>query len=154
MLSTEELMLLNCGVGEDLSPLDCKSKPVSPKGKQSWITHWKDWCWSQNSNTLATLCEELTLEKTLMLGKMEGRSSRGQQDEMVGWHHWLDGHEFEQAPGVGDGQGSLACCNPWGYRIRHDWATELNCQACVLVVSYNPHYNPLIILIQFRMSVC
>ena len=36
------------------------------------------------------------------------------KDEMVGWHHQLDGHEFEQAPGVGDGQGSLACCSPWG----------------------------------------
>ena len=55
-----------------------------------------------------------SFEKTLMLGKMEGRSRRGWQDEMVGWHHWLDGHEFEQAPGVGDGQGSLACCSPRG----------------------------------------
>ena len=36
------------------------------------------------------------------------------EDEMVGWHHLFDGHEFEQAPGVGDGQGSLACCSPWG----------------------------------------
>jgi len=45
---------------------------------------------------------------------------------MVGWHHWLNGHEFEQAPGVGDGQGSLACCSPWGRRVRHDWVTELN----------------------------
>ena len=36
------------------------------------------------------------------------------EDEMVGWHHWLDGHEFEQASGVGDGQGILACCSPWG----------------------------------------
>ena len=36
------------------------------------------------------------------------------EDEMVGWHHLLDGYEFEQAPGVGDGQGSLACCSPWG----------------------------------------
>ena len=48
------------------------------------------------------------------------------KDEMVGWHHWLDGHEFEQAPGVGDGQGGLACCSPWGCRVRHDWVTELN----------------------------
>ena len=40
--------------------------------------------------------------------------------EMVGWHHRFDGHEFEQAPGVGDGQGSLACWNPWGCRVRHD----------------------------------
>ena len=47
------------------------------------------------------------------------------EDEMVGWHHQLDGHEFEQAPGVGDGQVSLACCSPWGCRTRHDWATEL-----------------------------
>ena len=38
------------------------------------------------------------------------------KDEMVGWHHWLDGHEFEQALGVGDGQGSLACCSPWGHK--------------------------------------
>ena len=42
------------------------------------------------------------------------------EDEMVGWHHPLDGHEFEQAPGVGDGQGSLACCSPRGRRVRHD----------------------------------
>ena len=46
-----------------------------------------------------------------MLGKIEGRRRR--EDEMVGWHHQLDGHEFEKAPGVGDGQGSLACCSPW-----------------------------------------
>ena len=56
-----------------------------------------------------------SLEKTLMLGKIEGRKRSGrQEDEMVGWHHRLDGHEFEQALGVGDGRESLACCNPWG----------------------------------------
>ena len=55
-----------------------------------------------------------SLEKTLMPGKIEGRRRRGQQrDEIVGWHHRLDGHEFEQAPGLGDGQGSLLCCSPW-----------------------------------------
>ena len=55
------------------------------------------------------------------------RQERGTtEDEMVGWHHQLDGHEFEQAPGVGDGQGSLACCSPWGCRVGHDWTTELN----------------------------
>ena len=52
-----------------------------------------------------------------MLGKIEGRSRRGTtEDEMVGWHHQLNGHEFEQAAGVGDGQGGLACCSPWGRR--------------------------------------
>ena len=44
------------------------------------------------------------------------KAFRKKEDEMVGWHHRLDGHEFEQAPGVGDGQGSLACCNPWGHK--------------------------------------
>ena len=39
---------------------------------------------------------------------------------MVGWHHRVDGHEFEQAPGVGDEQGGLACCSPWGFRVGHD----------------------------------
>ena len=42
------------------------------------------------------------------------------EDEMVEWHHQLDGDEFEQAPGVGDGQGSLVCCNSWGRKVRHD----------------------------------
>ena len=57
-----------------------------------------------------------SLEKTLMLGNIEGRRRRGRmtEDEMVGWHHWLNGHELKQALGVGDGQGSLACCIPWG----------------------------------------
>ena len=47
------------------------------------------------------------------------------EDEMVGWHHRLNGHEFEQAPGVGDGQGSLVCCSPWGHR-ELDTAEQLN----------------------------
>ena len=46
-------------------------------------------------------------------------------DEMVGWHHQLDGHEFKQAPGVGDGQGSLACCSPWGHK-ESDVTEQLN----------------------------
>jgi len=65
-----------------------------------------------------------SLEKTLMLGKIEGRR-RERQDEMVGGHHRLDGHEFEQAPGVGDGQGGLACCSPWG-RKESDTTEQLN----------------------------
>ena len=47
------------------------------------------------------------------------------EDEMVGWHHRLDIHEVEQALGVGDVQGSLVCCSPWGCRVGHNWATEL-----------------------------
>ena len=55
-----------------------------------------------------------SLEKTVMLGKIKGKSRAKTEDEMVGWQHQLGGHEFEQAPGVGEGQGSLACCSPWG----------------------------------------
>ena len=47
------------------------------------------------------------------------------EDEMVGWHHWLDEHEFEQIPGDGEGQGSLACCSPWGCK-ESDTAYQLN----------------------------
>ena len=58
-----------------------------------------------------------SLEKTLVLGKTEDRRRRGMtEDEMVGWHRWLNGHEFERALGDGDGQGSLVCCSPLGYK--------------------------------------
>ena len=69
-----------------------------------------------------------SFEKTLMLGKTEGRKEeKGMtENEMAGWHHQLGGHEFEKALGVGEGQGSLVCCSPWGCRVTHDWATELN----------------------------
>ena len=66
-----------------------------------------------------------SLEKTVMLGKIEGRKRRGRQDKIVGWHHQLNGHEFEQAPGYGDGLGSLACYSPWG-RKEVDMTERLN----------------------------
>ena len=57
-----------------------------------------------------------SLEKTLMLGKLKAEKKGMTEDEMVGWHHRLERHEFEQAPGVDDGQGSLICCSPWGHK--------------------------------------
>ena len=68
-----------------------------------------------------------SLEMTLMLGKIEERGTR--EDEMAGWHHRLDGHECEQALGDSEGQGSLACCSPWGCK---DWDTTegLNNNSC------------------------
>ena len=61
-----------------------------------------------------------------MLGKVEGRKRRGMtEDEVVGWHHQLDGHEFQQALGVGDGQGRLPCCSPWGCK-ESDMTEQLN----------------------------
>ena len=67
-----------------------------------------------------------SLEETLMLGKTEGPEEKGAtEDEMVGWHHQLNGHESEQALGDGDGQGGLACCSPWGHR-ESDTTEQLN----------------------------
>ena len=67
-----------------------------------------------------------SLEKTLMLGGDWGQEEEGTtEDEMAGWHHRLDGHEFEWTPGVGDGQGGLACCDSWG-RKESDTTEQLN----------------------------
>ena len=96
------------------SPWDCKEiKLVSFKENRSWVFIGR------------TDADASPDAKTLMLGKMEGRRRRGWMDEMVGWHQQLDGHEFGQALAVGGGQGSLACCSPWGRRVGHNWATEL-----------------------------
>ena len=66
-----------------------------------------------------------SMKKTLMLGKKKNKNGRQKkkgmtEDEIVGWHHRFNGHEFEQALVLGDGQGSLACCSPWGHRVRHN----------------------------------
>ena len=58
-----------------------------------------------------------SFEKTLMLGKICGQEEKGtREDEMVGWHHQLNGHGFAWTQGVGDGQGGLACCSSWGHK--------------------------------------
>ena len=66
-----------------------------------------------------------SLEKTLMLGETGDRKKGTTEDEMAGWHHWLDGCESEWIPGVGDGQGGLACCDSWG-RKESDTTEQLN----------------------------
>ena len=88
--------------------------------------NWKDWCWSWNSNTLATWCEELTHWKDPDAGKDWGKEEkRMTEDEMVGWHHPLNGHGFGWTLGAGDGQGGLACGSSWG-RKELDTTEELN----------------------------
>ena len=66
-----------------------------------------------------------SLEKTLFLGKIEGRRRRDWQDEIVGWHHGLNGHKSEQTPRDSKGQGSLVCCSPWALKDL-DMITWLN----------------------------
>ena len=92
--------------------------------KSTLNIHWKDWCRNWSSNTLATWCKELTHQK--MSGKDWMQEEKGTtEDEMVGWHHRLEGHQFEQALGVGDGQGSLVCCSPWVHK-KSDTTERLN----------------------------
>ena len=66
-----------------------------------------------------------SLEKILMLGKIKGKRRRVTEDEIVGWHHRLDGHEFESTPGAGDGQGGLLCCSSWDHK-ESDMTEQLN----------------------------
>ena len=127
-LSAEELMLSNCGVGED-----------------SWESLGQQG--DQTSLILKEINPEYSVERLMLklhyFGHLKRRadsleaSDAGKDwrqekettvDEMVGWHHWLNGHEFEQALGVGEGQGSLVCCSPWGHRVQTwptDWTTTL-----------------------------
>ena len=114
-------MLLNWGVGEDSwesVPWTARKsnqsilKEINPEysleGLMLKLQHFGHLMWRANP-----------LENTLMPWR---RRRRGQQ--RMRWHHWLDGHEFEQFLGDSDGQGSLVCCSPWGCRVRHNWGIE------------------------------
>ena len=140
-LSAEELMLLNYVLDKALeSPLDCKeSQPVHPKGDQSWIIIGRT---DAEAETLILWSPD---EKNWLTGKDpdagrdSGQEEKGTtEDEMAGWHHRLDGHKFEWTPGVGDGQGGLACCNSWGHRSR-TWLSNWTEQVCkfILIISEN-----------------
>ena len=100
------------------NPLDCKEiQPVHPKGDQSWVFI------GETDVEAGTLILWPPDAKSWLIGKdpAAGKDWRQEEkgtteDETVGWHHWLDGYEFEQALGDGEGQGSLVCCSPWGHK--------------------------------------
>ena len=98
------------------SPLDCKEiKPVNPKGNQSWIVIGRTDAEAETPILWPSYAKNWLIGKDPDTEKDWRQEEKGMtEDEMVGWHHWLDGHEFEQALVIGDGQGSLACCSPWG----------------------------------------
>ena len=102
------------------SLLDCKEiQPVNPKGNQYWVIGRTD---AEAEAPILWLPDV----KNRFSGKDRRQEERvTTEDEMDGWHYWLDGHEFEQAPGVGDGQGSLACYSPWGCK-QSDTTERLN----------------------------
>ena len=111
------------------SPLDCKEiKPVSPKGNQSWIFIGRTGAeapilWPPDVKSRHT-------GKDPDAGKDWGQEEKGEvEDKTVGWHHQLNGHEFEQALGDSEGQGSLECCSPWG-RKELNMTEQLNIIRC------------------------
>ena len=98
---------------------------------QDWVTEYTYIHIKQKWDIIPTLwppdAKNWLIGKDPDAGKDRRQEEKGMtNDEMVGWHHWLDGHGFGQALGVGDGQGSLEFCSPWDRRVWHDWATELN----------------------------
>ena len=96
------------------SLLDCKKvQPVHRKGDQPWVFTGRLMLKLKLQYYGQLMWRVDSLEKTLILGGIQGRRRRGWEDEMAGWHHRLDGHEFEWTRGVGDGQGGLALCSPW-----------------------------------------
>ena len=105
----------NCSVKTLEGPLDSKEiQPVKPKGEKPWILIGRTDAeapilWPPDVKNWLT-------GKDPDAGKDWRQETGVTEDEMVGWHHWLNGQESEQAPGDGEGQGSLACCSPWGHK--------------------------------------
>ena len=132
-LSAEELMLLTVVLEKTLeSPLDCKEiQPVHSEGDQSWVFFGRTGANAETPILWPPHAKSWLTGKDSDAGRDWGQEEKGMtEDEMAGWHHQLDGHEFGWTPGVGDGQGGLACCNSWGHKEsdvteRLNW-TELN----------------------------
>ena len=112
------------------SPLDCKEiQPVPPNGNQSWVFIGRTDAEAEASILWPPDVKSWLTGKDPDAGKGWRQEEKGMtKDKLIGWHHWLNGHEFEQALGVVDGQGSLVCCSPWGCKQSDrlsNW-TELN----------------------------
>ena len=98
--------------------MDCKKiKPVNPKGNQPWIFIGRTDAEDEAPILWPSNAKSWLIRKDTDAGKDWRQEKKGMtEDEIVGWYYQLNGHEFEQAPGDGEGQGSLACCSPWGHK--------------------------------------
>ena len=127
-LSTEELMLWTVVLEKTLeSPLDCKEIQLAhSKGDQSWVLIGRTDAKVETPMLWPLHAKSWLIGKSYDAGTDWEQEEKGTtEDEMTGWHHWLDEHEFRWTPGVGDGQGGLACCNSWG-RKESDTTERLN----------------------------
>ena len=100
------------------SPLDCKEiQPVHSEGDQPWDFFGRNDAKAETPVLWPPHAKSWLIGKDSDAGRDWGQEEKGMiEDEMAGWHHWLDGHESEWTPGVGDGQGGLACCDSWGHK--------------------------------------
>ena len=125
------------------SPLDCKEiQPVHPNGNHSWIFNGRTDIEAEAPILWPPDAKNWLTEKDPDAWKDWRQEEKGTtEDEIVGWHHQLDGHKFEQALGGDDGQGSLACCSPWGHK-ESDTTEQPNWigPSVTLVVSLTNHY--------------
>ena len=108
------------------SPLDCKEiQPVHPKGDQSWVFNGRTDAEAEIPILWPPDVKNWLVGKDPDAGKDWRWKEKGDdKDEMVGWYHQVNGHEFEWTPGVGDGQGGLVCCSPWGCKELGMTATQ------------------------------
>ena len=119
------------------SPLDYKEiQQVHPKGDQSWVFTGRTDAEAETPSLRPPHVKSWLTGKDPDAGRDWGQEKKGTtEDEMAGWHHQLDGHEFEWTPGVGDGQGSLVCCDSWGLKeldsekVKHQELMPSNCGA-------------------------
>ena len=132
------------------SPLNCKEiQPVHPKGNQSWIFIGKTDVEAETLILWPPDGKSWLTAKDPDAGKYWRQEEKGTTEvEMVGWHHQLHGHEFEQAQGVGDGQGSLACCSPCGCKESDmtewlNWTELRDCLSNLDIVDITSHVWPL-----------
>ena len=120
------------------SPLDCKELQTDhPKGNQSWLFTGRTDVEPETPILWPPDAKNWLIGKDPDAGKDWCKEQKGMaEDEMIDWHHWLNGHEFEQAPGAGDGQGSLACCRAWGHK-KSDMTEQLNwTDICIYMYKY------------------
>ena len=114
-----------------------KSSPVHPKGNQSWIFIGRTDAEAETPTLWPPDANNWLIWKDPDTGKdWRQEEKRKTEDKIVGWHHQVDGHEFEQMPGVADGQGSLECCFPWGWK-ESDMTEWLNWTEASFGLSYS-----------------
>ena len=145
----------NCGVGEDSGEsLDCKEiQSVHPKGNQSWIFIGRTDAEAKTPILWPPDGKNWLIGRDHDAGKDKQEEKGTIEDEMVRWHPRLDGHEFEQAPGVGDGQGSLVCCSPWAHK-ESDTTKWLNNDKYLTLLHCQYLWNLTIILMPIIVFAC